>query len=188
MHDKNAYSKAIDELVRSFQTNLEVGLTRAEAQDRFDRFGANELLERVRPGFLALLLNQFNNFLVIILIVAALISLALGEYVDSVAIMVIVLLNAVVGVIQEAKAEEALAALKKMAAPNAQVIRDGRRMTPYRKTSAQITRHAVPSSFPRSSSACCKGVCSSSVAWIISAIKPICVCIPVALTTPRPRP
>lgn len=127
MHDKNAYSKAIDELVRSFQTNLEVGLTRAEAQDRFDRFGANELLERTRPGFLALLLNQFNNFLVIILIVAALISLALGEYVDSVAIMVIVLLNAVVGVIQEAKAEEALAALKKMAAPNAQVIRDGRR-------------------------------------------------------------
>ena len=96
---------------------------------RLERFGANELSERPQPGFFALLLNQFNNYLVIILIVAALISLALGEYVDSIAIMVIVVLNAVVGVIQEAKAEEALAALKKMAAPNALVIRDGLRMT-----------------------------------------------------------
>ncbi len=129
MYDTNAHAKTVDELLRSLQTHLENGLSQAEAQARFQKFGANELLERARPGFFALLLNQFNNFLVIILIVAALVSLALGEYVDSVAIMVIVMLNAVVGVIQEAKAEEALAALKKMAAPNAQVIRDGRRVT-----------------------------------------------------------
>ena len=65
----------------------------------------------------------------IILVIAALVSLLLGEYVDSIAIMVIVVLNAVVGVIQESKAEQALAALKKMAAPQAQVIRDGHQVT-----------------------------------------------------------
>jgi Ca2+-transporting ATPase len=72
-----------------------------------------------------MLLDQFNNFLVIILLVAAVVSLLLGEYIDAIAIFVIVLLNSVVGVVQESKAEQSLAALKKMAAPNAQVVRDG---------------------------------------------------------------
>ena len=126
MQDKEAHCKPIDDLVKGLQTDLARGLSQGEAQARIDKFGANELSERPRPGFLALLADQFNNYLVIILIVAALVSLALGEYVDSIAIMVIVVLNAVVGVIQESKAERALEALKKMAAPNAQVIRDGR--------------------------------------------------------------
>jgi Ca2+-transporting ATPase len=125
MHDKDPHSKPIEEIVSAFRTDLERGLSQQEAQDRLRNFGANELTEKPRPGFLALLWGQFNNYLVIILIVAALIALALGEWVDSIAIMIIVVLNAVVGVIQESKAEQALAALKKMAAPNAQVIRDG---------------------------------------------------------------
>ncbi|HXD06989.1 MAG TPA: cation-transporting P-type ATPase, partial [Burkholderiaceae bacterium] len=125
MHDKNSHGKHIEQLVADFRTHLEDGLTQQEAQARLLQHGANELHERPRPGFLALLWDQFNNYLVIILVIAALVSLALGEYVDSIAIMFIVALNAVVGVIQESKAEQALAALKKMAAPNAAVIRDG---------------------------------------------------------------
>ncbi len=129
MHDKQAHGKPIEELLSDLETHLERGLTQAQAQERLTKFGANELTERPRPGFLSLLWDQFKNFLVIILIIAAVVSLALGEYVDSFAILFIVLLNAVVGVIQESKAEQALAALQKMAAPQAQVIRDGQQLT-----------------------------------------------------------
>jgi Ca2+-transporting ATPase len=129
MQDREAHGKPIEALVSGLQTHLERGLTRQEAQERLAKFGPNELTERPRPGFFALLWDQFNNYLVIILIIAAAVSLALGEWVDSIAIMFIVVLNAVVGVIQESKAEQALAALKKMAAPNAQVMRDGQQMT-----------------------------------------------------------
>jgi Ca2+-transporting ATPase len=117
------------ELETQLSTHLEKGLTQKEAQERLKKFGPNELQEKPRPGFLQLLLAQFNNFLVMILIVAAVVSILLGEYVDAIAIIVIVVLNAVVGVVQESKAEAALAALKKMAAPNAQVIRGGHQVT-----------------------------------------------------------
>jgi len=129
MEGKESHSKPIHDVIAEFQTHLEQGLTQQEAQDRLRKFGGNELTEKPRPGFLSLLWDQFNNYLVIILIVAALIALALGEWVDSIAIMFIVALNAVVGVIQESKAEQALAALKKMSAPNAQVMRDGHQVT-----------------------------------------------------------
>ncbi len=129
MQDRESHGKPIEELVGALQTHLERGLTPQEAGARLAKFGPNELTERPRPGFFALLWDQFNNYLVIILIIAALISLALGEYVDSIAIMFIVVLNAVVGVFQESKAEQALAALQKMSAPNAQVIRDGHQIT-----------------------------------------------------------
>jgi Ca2+-transporting ATPase len=129
MQDRESHGKTIEQLVADFETHLEQGLTQREARDRLAKHGGNELSERPRPGFLSLLWDQFNNYLVIILIIAALVSLALGEYVDSIAIMIIVALNAVVGVIQESKAEQALAALKKMAAPQAQVIRDGHQVT-----------------------------------------------------------
>src|SRR3989338_5176573 len=129
MQDRDSHGKPIEDLVSGLQTHLDQGLTRQEANDRLQRFGPNELTERPRPGFFALLWDQFNNYLVIILIIAALVSLALGEYVDSIAIMFIVGLKAVVGVIQESKAEQALAALKRMSAPNVQVIRDGQQLS-----------------------------------------------------------
>jgi Ca2+-transporting ATPase len=82
MQDKEAHAKSIEAVVDALQTRLELGLTQKEAQDRLRGLGANELIERPRPGFLALLWDQFNNYLVIILIVAAVISLALGEWID----------------------------------------------------------------------------------------------------------
>jgi Ca2+-transporting ATPase len=129
MEDRETHGEPIADVVSDFQTDPERGLSEDGARARLAQFGANELTEKPRPGFLALLWDQFNNYLVILLIVAALIALALGEYVDAIAIMCIVVLNAVIGVIQESKAEQALAALKKMAAPNAQVVRDGHQLT-----------------------------------------------------------
>ena len=140
-YDKEAHAKEIKVLVSEFQTHADLGLSGTEAAERLGRIGPNELSERPRPGFLALLWDQFNNYLVIILIIAALISLALGEYVDSMAIMIIVVLNSVVGVIQESKAEQALAALKKMSAPNAS--RNGPLARPPRNSaSSRRTPHS----------------------------------------------
>jgi Ca2+-transporting ATPase len=122
------HALSLDKLVQNYETHLQSGLTAQQARDYLERFGPNELIERPKPGFWKMLLDQFNQFLVIILIVAAIISLFLGEVVDASAIMAIVVLNAILGVIQESKAEQALAALKKMAAPSAAVIRDGHRI------------------------------------------------------------
>jgi Ca2+-transporting ATPase len=105
------------------------GLTTEEVQKRLDQFGHNQLTEAPRPGFLSLLWDQLKDFVVMLLIVASVISILLGETIDAAAIMAIVVLNAVLGIVQERRAEEALAALKKLAAPEAHVQRDGQRVT-----------------------------------------------------------
>ncbi len=112
--------------------NLEVhedGLTSDEAAQRLHHYGHNRLHEAIRPGWLAMLWDQLNNFVVILLVVASVISALLGEWVDASAILSIVILNTLLGIIQERRAEEALAALKRLAAPDAQVLRDGHRQT-----------------------------------------------------------
>jgi Ca2+-transporting ATPase len=123
------HSRSVQEVSDTLETNPSTGLAAAEANARLTQYGPNELAERPRPGFWQLLLSQFNNFLVIILIVSAVISLLLGELVEASAIMAIVILNAVLGVVQESKAEEALAALKKMASPEARVLRGDHHVT-----------------------------------------------------------
>ena len=127
--EADAHAQSVGRLVTVLRTHLNSGLSDEEAGARLARYGPNELQERARPTFWRLLLDQFNNFLVIILLASAIISLILGEYLDASAIMAIVVLNAVLGVVQESKAEEALAALKKLAAPEAKVIRDGHQTT-----------------------------------------------------------
>jgi Ca2+-transporting ATPase len=118
------------------ETDLKRGLGGEQVPKRQAQFGLNELREAPRRSFWQMLLDQFNQFLVLILIAAAIISALIGwqefnrtgnttEFIDAIAIMAIVILNAILGVIQEGRAEEALAALKKMSAPNARVLRDG---------------------------------------------------------------
>ncbi|MBL8099055.1 MAG: cation-translocating P-type ATPase [Anaerolineales bacterium] len=101
------------------------GLTTVEAEKRLKHYGLNQLREAPRPGFLTLMWRQLSSFVVILLIIASIISALLGDYVEAIAIMLIVVLNAALGIVQEQRAEQALAALKKLAAPDAQVIRDG---------------------------------------------------------------
>ncbi|MHB8778464.1 MAG: cation-translocating P-type ATPase [Anaerolineales bacterium] len=121
------------EVLRDLQVH-EGGLSTAEAEKRLTHYGPNQLHEAPRQGFLAMLWGQLNSFVVILLIVASVISALLGDYVESAAIMAIVVLNAVLGIVQEQRAEQALAALKKLAAPDAQVIRNGvRRSIPSYK-------------------------------------------------------
>jgi len=107
----------------------ENGLTSEDVADRMRHYGPNQLVEGKRTTFLEMLWAQFNNFIVILLIIASLVSGLLGEWVDASVIMAIVLLNAILGIVQERSAAEEFAALKKMAAPDAQVMRDGHRIT-----------------------------------------------------------
>lgn len=123
------HALSIDQVLRQLDAKLHSGLTDAEAAKRQAHYGLNQLTEAKRPSFLSMLLDQLKSFVVIMLIVAALVSSFLGEWVDAVAIMTIVILNAVLGVVQERRAEEALAALKKLAAPEAIVLRSGHRIS-----------------------------------------------------------
>jgi Ca2+-transporting ATPase len=124
--EKAWHALKTEQVLRDLEVH-EQGLTSEEAERRLASYGPNQLFEAPRAGFLAMLWDQLNNFVVILLIVASVISALLGDYVEAAAIMAIVVLNAVLGIVQEQRAEEALAALKKLAAPDAQVIRDGHR-------------------------------------------------------------
>jgi len=120
------HALGVDEVLRDLQVH-ENGLNAEEAFQRLHRYGPNQLQEAPRPGFWITLWEQLNNFVVILLIVSSIISALLGEWIDALAILSIVILNTVLGIIQERRAEEALAALKRLAAPEAHVLRDGHR-------------------------------------------------------------
>ena len=120
------YSLPVDEVAQRLSTNLHTGLTTAEVDARQAQFGANEIREPRRRSLLAMLLRQFADFMILILIAAAVISGLIGDLIDTLAILAIVVLNAVIGFVQEYRAERAIAALKQLAALTAQVARDGR--------------------------------------------------------------
>src|SRR4051812_38736436 len=117
-------SREIDEICAALGTSVR-GVSADEAFRRLSRHGRNELKEGKPINPWAILLGQFTSLIVWILIGAGVVSAILGEVVDAIAILAIVVLNAVIGFYQECSAEKAIAALKKMTAPRAKVWRNG---------------------------------------------------------------
>lgn len=121
--------QSADSTINQLKTNAVKGLSSDEARDRLLQYGKNALTETRRKSSARMLLDQFTDFMVLVLIGAALISGFLGEPEDTIAIIVIVFLNAVLGFVQEYRAERAMAALKAMSTPNTKVIRSGKTET-----------------------------------------------------------
>ena len=124
------FSQKKSEVLETLDVNQKKGLSSEEVQKRQEKYGPNQLRESKKKTLLQMFFDQFKDFLVIILIIAAIISTVVGiiegeGLVDGIIIIAIVLLNAILGVNQEQKANNALAALKKMSSPHAKVIRDG---------------------------------------------------------------
>ena len=126
------YTKDLNQVLNELKTNIKIGLSGEEAQKRLDQYGPNNLKEKKKESLLIKFIKQFNDFMIITLIVAAIISVVVSklngetDYIDSIIIITIVIFNAIMGLVQEEKAEKSLEALKKMSAPNAKVKRNGR--------------------------------------------------------------
>ncbi|MEI4717959.1 cation-translocating P-type ATPase [Bacillus cereus] len=121
----NWYSKTKDQTLIDLETNEQNGLTDEIVSERLKQYGSNELATKQKRTLWQRIFAQINDVLVYVLIIAALISAFVGEWADASIIALVVVLNAVIGVVQESKAEQALEALKKMATPKAIVKRNG---------------------------------------------------------------
>lgn len=119
------YLLSVDETLKKLKSSLH-GLTKEEASLRQKEYGLNEIIEAKKKSNIQMFLEQFKSILIIILIIAVIISFLLGEFLNAVVILIILVLNAVLGFYQEKKAEKALEALKKLAVPMVEVIRDGK--------------------------------------------------------------
>ena len=127
----NWFNKTVDEVESTLKTNAEKGLTAEEAKKRQEEYGLNELKAKKKKSLLVKFLEQFKDFMIIILIISAIISgvvgVAQGEgFTDTIIILVVVIVNAIIGVAQENKAEKSLEALQKLSSHVAKVVRDGK--------------------------------------------------------------
>jgi len=125
LNERNWSTLETREVLRELESSRE-GLSQEEARKRLAQFGPNALVEKGKISAWAIFLEQFKSFLIIILLVAVVLSAALGEVVDAILIAVIVVFASGLGFVQEYRAEKAMEALKKMSAPTASVLRDGR--------------------------------------------------------------
>ncbi|WP_042160120.1 calcium-translocating P-type ATPase, SERCA-type [Paenibacillus gorillae] len=128
MEQKKWHQLGKSELAETLGSSAEQGLTLAEAAERLAAHGRNELAEGKRVSPILLFLNQFKDFMVLVLMGATLISGLLGEYLDAITIVLIILLNSVLGFVQEFRAEKSLHALKELSAPMAKVLRGGQQL------------------------------------------------------------
>lgn len=129
------HSMSVRDVLQSLNVTAKSGLTQIEAKKRLQKYGKNELESKNGISLLSRFLSQFSDFMIIVLICAAFISFGVSllkgkaDYIDPIIIFAIIILNAILGVAQEAKAERSLEALKKMAAPCAFVLRDGKQIS-----------------------------------------------------------
>jgi len=119
------YKQNFDSIFQKLNVDSNQGLSQDEVNKRLKEYGYNQLKEEKKDTLLQKIFYQLSNILVIILIISSVISFFVGEVVDSIIIISIVIANAILGVVQEGKAEKSLEALKKMSSPNGRVLRDG---------------------------------------------------------------
>ncbi|MFC7372112.1 calcium-translocating P-type ATPase, SERCA-type [Fictibacillus iocasae] len=121
----NWYELSQEEVEQELNSSLTQGLSRKEQEWKLKKDGPNELTEGKKPSAISVFLAQFKDFMVLVLLAATLLSGMLGEYLDAAAIILIVIMNGILGFIQERKAERSLASLKELSAPASVVLRDG---------------------------------------------------------------
>jgi len=119
------FAKPPEEVLQELMVDPTTGLTNAEAEKRLAKHGPNKLKGKPKKSVFALFLGQLQDMLIYVLLASSFITILIGEYVDAIIILLVVVLNAVIGVVQEFKAEKALEALQQMTTPKALVRRDG---------------------------------------------------------------
>ena len=133
MENSNWFNKSVEETERELKTKKELGLSTEEIKERQEKYGLNQLAEGKKTSLFVKFLEQFKDFMIIVLIIAAIISGVVGHLqgegiTDSIIILIVVIVNAIIGVAQENKAEKSLEELKKLSSYSAKVIRNGKIM------------------------------------------------------------
>ncbi len=123
---KNIHHQDLDQVIKNLESNLENGLSKSKVTQLKEKYGENALVSKKGRSLAMMIFDQFKDFMIILLIIAAGLSIYLGEEIEGIVIMGIVILNAALGAYQENRASNALEALKSMAAPKAKVLREGK--------------------------------------------------------------
>ena len=129
--EKSWFNKGVNEIEKELKTNLANGLTPAEVEEKRNEYGFNELKAKKKKSLFVKFLEQFKDFMIIVLIIAAIVSGIVGYMegegiTDSIIILIVVIVNAIIGVVQESKAEKSLEALQKLSSHVAKVVRNGK--------------------------------------------------------------
>ena len=124
---KPAYQKTKEEIFQDCRSS-QSGLSSEEVEKRRQEYGYNELIEGQKKSVFVIFLEQFKDFLVLILIAAAAVSIVLNDIESAAVILAVIIMNAILGTVQQIKAEHSLASLKQISTPTAKVLRDGKRV------------------------------------------------------------